>query len=175
MRISRWAAAAAAALLAGGLGIAGAPPASAANYSIDACDLEIGGHYVLNGDGVIVVVPDGTECGLNVFNATDVMIGFPVGGHVICYAYTFEASTYALGTGGAIGVHISTASFATLGDSPQTACGGASAGGAVDWIPATELELTKDLCKTGVWKVLGFKNQGQCIASLQANEHSGKS
>jgi hypothetical protein len=33
---------------------------------------------------------------------------------------------------------------------------------------------TQDHCKNGAWEVLGFKNQGQCIATMQANEHANK-
>lgn len=171
MRISRWVAAAAAVLLAGGLGIAGAPPASASSYSVDPCQLEIGSWTVLDGDVVIVVVPPGSECGLQVLNATEpVMVAVDVSSGDVCYAYGFNASTLAMGTGGAVGVHISTSLFATLGDAPQTACGGAAAGGGeVAWT-----ELTKDYCKDGAWKGLGFTNQGQCIASIEANPNAGK-
>ena len=174
MRISRWAAAAAAALLAGGLGIAGAPPASATSYSINVCDLEIGGHSVRDGDHVIVVVPDGSPCGLNVFNPTEpVMIGYPVGSGVLCYSYTFNTSTLAVGTGAAIGVHITTSSFATLGDATQTECGGPAAGGGeIQWTQSTGSTMAKDHCKHGEWEDLGFRNQGQCVAYFEASEHS---
>lgn len=33
-------------------------------------------------------------------------------------------------------------------------------------------EETKDVCKDGGWQDRGFRNQGQCIASFQANENS---
>lgn len=33
---------------------------------------------------------------------------------------------------------------------------------------------TKDVCKDGGWEEYGFRNQGQCIASLMANENAGK-
>lgn len=32
-----------------------------------------------------------------------------------------------------------------------------------------------DICKNGGWESYGYKNQGQCIASVVANEHAGKS
>ena len=32
----------------------------------------------------------------------------------------------------------------------------------------------QDHCTNGTWEVLGYKNQGQCIATMQANEHAGK-
>ena len=32
--------------------------------------------------------------------------------------------------------------------------------------------LTKDDCKSGGWEALGFKNQGQCIASIVANDNA---
>ncbi len=108
---------------------------------------------------------------MQVINATEpVMVAVSNGD--LCYAYTFNASTLAMGTGGAVGVHISTSLFATLGDAPQTACGGAAAGGGeVTWTPLT---VTKDYCKTGAWQGLGFTSQGQCIASVQANPKAGK-
>lgn len=34
--------------------------------------------------------------------------------------------------------------------------------------------VTKDDCRDGGWESFGFKNQGQCIASVQANENAGQ-
>ena len=34
--------------------------------------------------------------------------------------------------------------------------------------------VSKDECTDGAWEGFGFKNQGQCIASIQANEKAGK-
>ena len=34
--------------------------------------------------------------------------------------------------------------------------------------------LTKDDCKRGGWRDLGFRNQGQCIASIVANPRAGR-
>ena len=31
-----------------------------------------------------------------------------------------------------------------------------------------------EICKNGGWEQYGYKNQGQCIASVVANENSGK-
>lgn len=33
---------------------------------------------------------------------------------------------------------------------------------------------TKDDCKKGGWEAFGFRNQGQCVSSVQANENAGK-
>jgi hypothetical protein len=33
---------------------------------------------------------------------------------------------------------------------------------------------TKDSCKDGGWEDFGFGRQGQCVASLMANENAGK-
>lgn len=34
--------------------------------------------------------------------------------------------------------------------------------------------ISKDQCRDDAWESFGFKNQGQCIANLQANEKAGK-
>jgi hypothetical protein len=31
-----------------------------------------------------------------------------------------------------------------------------------------------DICKNGGWEAYGYRNQGQCIASVVANDHAGK-
>lgn len=42
-----------------------------------------------------------------------------------------------------------------------------------DWTRFYPLTLTSmDQCKNGGWEGFGFKNQGQCIASIVANDHS---
>lgn len=33
---------------------------------------------------------------------------------------------------------------------------------------------TKEQCKDGGWEVSGFKNQGECVSSFQANSNAGK-
>ena len=44
-----------------------------------------------------------------------------------------------------------------------------------DWTRVDVLApLTKDDCKNGGFVELEFRNQGQCIASIQANERAGK-
>lgn len=37
---------------------------------------------------------------------------------------------------------------------------------------AAPAPTNKDQCKNGSWQTLGFKNQGQCVASVQSNENS---
>ena len=44
---------------------------------------------------------------------------------------------------------------------------------AAHWHVGVE-SITKDDCKDGGWKALGFRNQGQCIASVVANEAAGR-
>ena len=39
---------------------------------------------------------------------------------------------------------------------------------------ATIRASSPDVCKHGGWKQYGYKNQGQCIASIVANESAGK-
>lgn len=34
------------------------------------------------------------------------------------------------------------------------------------------IQMTKEMCKKGGWNMLGFKNQGQCIASVASSENS---
>jgi hypothetical protein len=34
--------------------------------------------------------------------------------------------------------------------------------------------LTKDQCKKGGWRALGFRNQGQCVSFVQANSNADK-
>jgi hypothetical protein len=44
-----------------------------------------------------------------------------------------------------------------------------------DWTPFEVADaLTKEDCKKGGWRDLGFRNQGQCIASIVANPRAGK-
>jgi hypothetical protein len=40
---------------------------------------------------------------------------------------------------------------------------------------ATISATSLDICKDGGWEGYGYKNQGQCIASIVANENAGKS
>lgn len=40
---------------------------------------------------------------------------------------------------------------------------------------ATITATSPDICKKGGWEDLGYKNQGQCIASIVANEQAGRS
>ena len=39
---------------------------------------------------------------------------------------------------------------------------------------ATITASSPDVCKAGGWESFGYKNQGQCIASIVANENAGK-
>jgi hypothetical protein len=41
-----------------------------------------------------------------------------------------------------------------------------------DVLPAPPTATTKDDCKSGEWETFGFKNQGQCIASIVANDNA---
>ena len=52
---------------------------------------------------------------------------------------------------------------------------GAEADERFDWTTVEVLTApTKNDCKDGAWEAQGFKNQGQCIATIEANANAGK-